>query len=352
MNALWERIRLFAQEQLSRLQVKSAERRLRETQVHLAIERVVDQANPRIRALPGYRRKLFDAVSRSLDHCMDLTGRIPGPVLLNRETWSTDPLINALFGSHDRMRWVLTSPGVRAYIKETGLESSDCYAVLSAFPETRNQLGMEVLGDTLQRDVKQTTVSFAAHEVGLAGPDPQSVRASAAQAAMDILVGVAVKDIAAQEEQIAEFEDRLRIVRIKRKSLSPGARGMDFLSAGSQSHLAEYEAMGKRIQELEKDLADARQGLSTLDDYLDRLDALLQHPERHIGAKLERVRLDRMNVIRAQSETGSREGTELEFLRGYRDDKPGRVLLLVRFSRSEIIPESERLAKIERYANA
>lgn len=351
MSQFFELIGHYIREQWSRLKVRSAEEKRLEDEVHRAIERVVDQSDPRIRGIMGYRHKLFDSVATSLRACSALAARIPGPVQVDPRTWATDPLINALFGSVERMRWVLSSPEVRQYVKDTALQTEDCFAFLLALPQVRTQLGMELLGDAVQRDVRQTTVSFANQEVVLPGPDADTVRRLAAGAIMDTLVGLAVAEITAQEERIAELEERLRIVRLKQKVLRPRAQGVDFVSEGGGSHLADYNALGKRILELEKDLAEARKGLSTVDDYLDRLNAELRHPEQLGGAKLERIRLDRMNVVREETADGD-DAVELEFLRGYRRGQPGRVLLLIRFPRSELIADQERLAAIEHYVNA
>lgn len=351
MPGIWDNIRLFAEGQRSRLTVKSAHTRLHESQVKRAIERVVDAANPRLRALPGYGRKLFDAVARSLEYCAELTERIPGPVTLERESWSQDPAVNALFASHDRLRRCITSPAVRAYVKETALETGDCFGILLAMPEVRTQLGTELFGDAIQRDVRQTVVSFADHELLLPAADPGHVREQIKDAILDVLVEIATRDIAEQEGRIAELENRLRIVRIKQKAVSPMGRGIDFLGSDSGTRLADYEAASGRIRELERDLADARVGLTSLDDYLERLKVTLLHPERHLSIKVERTRLDRMNVVRTEGEDGAGGGTEIELARGYRGDRAGRVLLLVRFPRAELIPDRDRLAELERYAN-
>lgn len=347
MNDLFGQVRLFAREQWSRIKVQAAARRLREREVNLTVERLVDRANPRLRALPGYRRKLFEAVAGCLDYCSDLAQRIPGPLTLDRPNWGTDPLLNALFGDWERIRQVLTCPAVRDYAKQTDLQGGDCYGVLAALPLTRNQLGIELVGDDLHRDVQQTVMTFVNHEVVLPGPDEASVRAQSAQAIMDNLIVVAVQEIAVQEERIAELAERLRVVQIKRRSVTPAGRGLDFLHDGSLSHLAEYDALGKRMEELEQELAQARVGLATLDDHLDRLNAILVQPALYIGARPELVRLDRMNVVRES--TDDRESREIELLRGYRSDRPGRVLVLIRFKREDLIPERERLAEIERF---
>jgi hypothetical protein len=352
MPGIWASIGLFIEERRSRLAVSSDSKRLHDAEVQRAIERVVDAANPRVRALPGYRRKLFDAVARSLDYCGELAERIPGPVTLDRESWMNDPLVNALFASRERMRWCITSPAVRTYVKKTALETGDCYGILVAMPEVRTQMGMELRGDAIQRDVSQKVVSFVGHELLLPAADPEGVRAQIREAILDILVEIAVQDIAEQEGRIAELEDRLRIVRIKQKAISPTGRGIDFLGTGTESRMAEYEAASRRIRELEQDLVETRKGLATLDDYLERLTSLLMHPESQVDIRPERVRLDRMNVVREEGGDAAEGGVELELTRGHRGERAGRVLLLVRFARAELIPEQERLAEVERYVNA
>jgi polyhydroxyalkanoate synthesis regulator phasin len=349
---IWDRIGTLVRDRLSAWRIQGEAHRARRREVEQAIERVVDHSNPRIRALSGYRRKLYDPVSRCLDYCAELVGRMPGPVVLDRETWASDPLVNSLFGSVDSLRRAITGPQVRRYLRETALGTGDCCAVMLLVPLVRTQLGMDLRGDTVQRDVKQTTVSFTDPETVLPAADPDAVRHQAAETLMDTLVGVVVKDIAEQEGRIAELEDRIRIVKIKQKALAPHGHAMNILGEDLGPRMAEVDALAKRVEELEKELAEARVGLATLDDYLERLSALLAHPEVHVDARLERVRLDRMNVVRYVGDDDPEDGIELEFLRAYRDGKPGRVVLLVRFPRAEVIPDSELVAEAERYVNA
>lgn len=350
MNDLWGQVKGLVRAGWSQRRTRGEARRQREALVHQAIERLVERTDPRLRALPGYRRKLFAAVDGCLVYCTELAGRIPGPLTLDRPNWGTDPVLNALFGDWERVRQVLSGPAVRAYVKATALETADCYAVLAALPMEIDRLGMELVGDDVQRDVRQKVLTFANHEVGLPGPDESSVRAQAVQAVMDNLVVVAAAEIGGQEERIADLEERLRMVRIKRKSMSPGlGGGLDFLHDDTAGHLAESQALERRAVELEQELAGARTGLATLDDYLVRLNAILTEPQRHLGARPERYRLDRMNLGREGADAGG-ESRVVELLRGYRSDRPGRVLVLIRFRREDLIPDRERLAEIERYA--
>ncbi|WP_295441338.1 hypothetical protein [uncultured Thiodictyon sp.] len=351
MSSLWQDLGHVVQEHWSRQRLRVAQRRLREDTIRLAIERAVDQANPRIRGLNGYRNRLHDTVAGCLDYCEELAWRIPGPVTVSPKTWSSDPLLRALFSDPSRIRWELASSDCRDYMERTALKTSDCYAILLAQPAFRKQLGMDLSGETLQRDIAQTTLSFENIEVVLCAGSPEAVRTRTAQAIMDALVGFAAQEIGRQEARISELEDGLRIMRIKQKVLSPATHGLEILRDGGSAHTTEYLITGRQVHELERELAEAHQGLTTLNDYLERLAALLEHPTALIAARPERVRLDRLNIVRPDRK-GASDTTEIEFMRAYRGERAGRMVLMVRFARADLITDQERERQAERYVNA
>jgi hypothetical protein len=350
MSNLPQDLKHLVHEQWLRLRVRGAEQRLRERAIRRAIERAVSQANPRIRGLIGYRDRLHDAVAHCLDYCDELARQIPGPVTVNRQTWSQVPLLSAMFGDPERIRWALSSSDCRDYLGRTPLKTDDCYAILLALPVFRKQLGMELSGETIQRDISQTTLSFEHIDVVLCSGDPERVRIKAAQGIMDALVGFAARTIGRQQERIDELAERLRIARIKQKVLSPTTHGLEILRDGGTAHTPQFQIIGRQIKELEKEFAEAHQGLSTLNDYLDRLIALLQQPETLVAARFERVRLDRMNVVRPEREHHG-QSTEIEFLRTYSGERAGRIGLMVRFPRNELATEQEWMAQAERHVN-
>jgi len=323
---------------------RSAERRRHEREVNRAVEGVIDQADPRLRAVSRYRKRLFPVVEQALAYTKDLAQRVPGPIRLDRQTWAEDPTVNALFGSKERMRWVLTGPEVRRFVKDHPL-GGDCYGVLAAMPETRKQLGMELMGDAVRGDVRQTTVSFSNHQVGLLGESEEAVRQGLAAAALDLMVGLANHEINERESRIAELEDRLRITRLKRKVEDARSRGAAFILDASDEHLKELQTLDARAAELERDLAEAKKGFVTLDDHLQRLVEWLESPEKLLGVEEERIRLDRMNVVREDRATG----VELSFTRVRRGENLARVVTLISFPRSELLDDAERLREVERY---
>ena len=346
MKELWNQLARVIETQWSRFKVRNADQRRHESEIKQAVERVVDQINPRLRAIGGYRNKLFPVVERARAYAGELCVQVPGPVLVNRRTWSSDPIVNALFGSVERIRWILSGPEVRRYLKQYPL-GGDCYAILAAYPNHRRQLGVALVGETLRKDVRQTAVSFSDHEVAVVGESEEEVREALAGEALDLWVGLAAQDILEQESRIAEIEERLRIVRIKLRAADTRSRGARILLDDNADRLGERDRLAARRAELEKDLVRERRGLLTLDDYLDRLVELLAHPEAHLGLERETVRLDRMNIVRKDGD--ERAGREIEFTRVRRGDQPARVVAIIRFARSEVLEDAERLRAVERY---
>jgi hypothetical protein len=346
MKDLWQRFIRFTQTQWSGLKLRNLEQRRREKEVNQAVERVVDQVNPHLRAVGSYRKKLFPVVEHVQKYLRSLAIQVPGPVLINRQTWSSDPFVNALFGSIDRMRRILSGPEVRSYLKRHPL-GGDCFAIIAAHPDVKHQLGIELVGETLQRDVRQTAVSFRDHEVAVVSETEEKVRQELARGVLELLVSIAAQDILEQESRIAEIEERLRIVRLKLKVAEISLHGAGLLLDDNPDHGKERDTLAARVDELEKDLERERRGMTTLDDYLNRLVGLMAHPETHLGLERVKVHLDRMNILRQDGGEGG--GTEIEFVRGRRGNKLARVISIIRFPRSEVLEETDRLQEAARY---
>ena len=330
----------------SRLRVGAAERRVHRTEVELAIERLVDQANPALRGLSRYRRRLFPVAERLLAYSHQLVGQIPGPVLVNAEQWSADPLVNALFGNIERIRQVVSGPAVRAWAKvHPDAQTTELYALLVAVPEERAVLGTELVGDHVQRDVRQETLGFRDHALHAVGDSMEAVRAALVQQAAALIASIAIAGLVEQEERIAALEQALTMLRLKLKVVNPRAEGLDLLLQGSSLHLQEQARLNARIAETERELADARGGLGNIDEYLERLIGLLSHPEQDITLEPMNRWLDRMNIVRT---TGAENAREVCLMRARRRDQPGRIAQFIRFPRDLIMSVDERLAQVER----
>lgn len=345
MNNIWKRAALWVEEQWTRLRVRDARRKLHISRVHRAIERVVDASNPQLRGLMGYRKRLFPVTEHLLRFADGIAAQIPGPARLSSKTWSQDPLLSTLFGAADRVRILLADPDVRAFIRKNPLHDGDIYGVLAAEPATREQLGMELMHGAVRKDVRQTTLAFKDHDLGIVAASEEEVRAGIASYVLEMIVGLAVAKFAQREEQIEGLSQAAKMLKLKRKVITPKVRGGDFMLESSGEHVRQLESLEARIRETEAELSEARKGMETLDDQLDRLIEGLTDPEKELGLETVKIRVDAMNVVHDEHAT---DVPEIEYVRGRRPDRPGRVLQLIRFDRSEVMDEKDRLGQMDR----
>ena len=134
------------QEQLRERRAVKAIAEAKEQRLLAAIEQVVDQIEPRIRGISGYRRKMRPAVQRTLEFATEICDRIPGPIEVSRKTWSSDPMVKAFFaGTEDLRRVFSNSDDIReVFTSHPASEQMQCYAVLSM--ERREKTVLDHLG--------------------------------------------------------------------------------------------------------------------------------------------------------------------------------------------------------------
>ena len=330
----------------SRRKVRGAQRRLHQSAVQLACERIVSQTNPALRGLPGYRRRLLPVAEGILAHGEALLRAIPGPIDLDPAAWAADPLVNALFADTRRLRQVVSGRAVQRWLRANPSHRGDLYGLLLAMPQERAQLGMELVGDLVQRDVKQTTLSFAETEIAAVADGMDSLRAALVQPLTDLFVSIARDRLADREERIQTLQEALAMLRAKQRALlSPRVGNARFALGGGSLPAGDQHRLEADIEETERDLADARRGLANIQDYLVSIIGELDHPERELQLEAMDLWLDRMNVIRDRHTEGARE---IRLVRARRPHRPGRVAQYVRFPRSLVQDIDERLADIQR----
>ena len=329
-------------ESRSQRQAARAVARAREEEVLAAVEHVVDEVNPKLRAIGSYRKKLKQAVERALDYCAEVVASIPGPVEVNRTAWSKDPMVRAFFSGIEDMRDVLSSNReVRDFFDGPGASGQQhCYALLNMQRSERTVTGVEGSGDIIKRDVLQTSVSFRDHRVVKPGPSESQLRQELETRAFEVLVAYVLERITmliACRESLKEkqllLDMQLRHAQVKKASLSP-------LLEGGGNKAADIEALQQRQQHMTQELEQAGAKLTTLDDYIDRISEVLGNPERHFRVNRISMRLSQMNIKRDEKSAGS--GHDLEFTEALLGEQLQRILLIIKFPRDELLERERR----------
>jgi len=311
--------------------------RAREEEVLAAIEHLVDEINPKLRAVISYRKKLKPAVERALVYNAKIVAAVPGPVEVNKKAWGSDPMVRAFFTGVEDMRHVLSRNNeVQQYFEDSAASGQQyCYALLNMQRSERTVLGVESSGDIIKRDVMQTSVSFKDHKVVKPGPSESQLREDLEKRAFEVLVAYVLERITglivdkhSLKEKRLLLDMQLRLAQVKKAGLSPLLEDRE---AGEE----DLEALEQRQQHMAQESEQADTKLTTLDDYIDRITEVLGNPEKHFRVEHISMRLSKMNIKLDEKSAGP--GAELELTEALLGDKLRRILLIIKFPRDELL---------------
>lgn len=313
--------------------------------VDAAIERALDGTDPRLRILPGYRKRLRPFVIHALDHVVRLVEGLPSPIELSRKGYSADPRLSACFASADHLTEVVNADrALSDFLASTEAGVAErIIALLVTVKQERKVLGVALEGEILKRDVPQITVSFANHRVVDPATTYEETRRLLKRRAFDHLLGIALGRIAPARRERAGLEQQRALLRRKLMTLRSGRWGFNEARGKTVIDVAEIEAQLAGIEERLQGLgADA----GVLQFHLDMLSEVLSRAEQQLWATPIILILDRMNIKRDQARDNALE-IGLEELHS----ASGRtaILLPVVVPRSELRPRTDLLVEAQRY---
>jgi hypothetical protein len=294
----------------------------------------VDTIDPRLRAVPHYKRRLRSAVATSLSYASDLIQNIPGPLEVCRRAFTTDPQVRAFFVSVDHMQEVFgDSQEVRTFFEHPlNAGQQACYAFMVMNRRDSHTLGVELEGDCLRREVAQTRVSFTNHRVVKPTGSEAAVRHQLCERALRNLIGEALGYIASRQNHRYALAARRTELRTKRKRREVRFHALQGLHADCEQD-AECHALDLELAEVQRALDASAARLTTLDDTLEQLCVVLHHPSEHCRLERRSVRVDNLGV--QVDEQSSRSGHDVS----YADIHVGpveRAGVIVRYPRAEL----------------
>ncbi len=162
-------LRSFFQEQLEQLrrlvdnhQDQKLKQQQEKASLQDAIETLVDGTDSRIRGIGSYQKQLRNSASRLLHHINTLVDNMPPPVLVNKTTLITDPLVSAFFENREIMQDTFSlNSNIQAFFNAPENKDKDeVFALLYVTRREKNILGAELKNDLVLKEVQQTHVSF------------------------------------------------------------------------------------------------------------------------------------------------------------------------------------------------
>ena len=158
-------------------QRERARQRLLETR---QIESVVDGTNGSMRALSHYKEQLRASVRVLIDYVENLVERLPAPLHVSAGQFAADPQVKGIFARKQAIFEIFgRSDELREFFAaEENSQLQQAYAILFMQRQEKSVLGMELRGETIVRDVRQTRLNFAGHQIKTPCGSEQELRAA------------------------------------------------------------------------------------------------------------------------------------------------------------------------------
>ena len=299
------------------------------TRLNQAIEYVVNETSGRLRVVRSYSRRLRGPVSTAFKYIDELVEQVPGVFSCERSTFVEDPRVHSLFVNPLHLQETFSqSKEVRELFDENG-DVNQCFALLCMHLDERQQFGMALTGDSVRKDVLQTTYSFSDHQVVTPGSTEVDARCALKCCIFKSLVDFIRTESTDARKQTTDLEIRRNALHARKMRL--GNR----ISDSSRNKLE------KQIDAIEAELDNLELRISSAEDYFKYVAEVLNHPERFLFGRTYDIYIDRMGV---QQETGTEgSGYKLSLAEIQIAHQQPRVAALVSFPRKELLPKKDLL---------
>jgi hypothetical protein len=205
--------------------------------------------------------------------------------------------------------------------------SAECCVLLCMHKEEKQTIGAALVGDAVQREVLQTAVNFVGHRVYAPGIDEADARQGLKCCIINALLKHIQQSANNAKRRVLDLENRLRMLRSQLPE-SPWGEDSDTRDT----------AIAMQIQDIESSLAQTDLRFCTLEDYLHFACNILSNPSGFISSSVVHLRLNQMSI---KVDDPNAPGKDLLVSEILITSQEPRIAALVRFPRSELLPQSE-----------
>jgi hypothetical protein len=265
-----------------------------------AIERAVSTVEPLLKQMRGYPGYYREPVAAALAYAQGLASRVPGPVMVDRESYAKDAFVHVLFPDADFVEEAICSSSAMQDYFRNFPAADELYALMGMRRFEKSMVGMELSGQTIQHDVVQRVVYFTSHTLENAAPSEQQARSLVAASFLDSLVGKVKERVAERKrsKQSKQLEKDLLMARI---------------------HAAPAQERPLLKNELARLMDSIQSSTSSLElsHYAEDFEAVLLDPGQYLRLEQRPLILDSMGIRRERDGASGGEALMFYELIGY-----------------------------------
>ncbi|QKS30728.1 MAG: hypothetical protein FAZ92_01237 [Accumulibacter sp.] len=315
--------------------------------IETRIEQVVGIVNPRLKLVPGYRRRLAPAVEQAVLYCRKIEAQIPRAIEASAALWADNPVLRAVFASARDVPAVFSRSRAVQDFFDQAADADHVWAALRFIRCEEQRVVVATSGDVVQRDVVRTAVSCGDKKVVLPSGCEEEARLEIRRRAFRFLANEALRQIASAAVISNDLATQ-RSILLDRLMILKGQR------AGLETVVGHGGRREVQIEEVEASLSRNEQALAAcsiagnaLEHAIERIQHVLMHGADHLHIETARLRLDQMNLVvpEGSDEAAVDIALPLVVVRS----APVISLLPCRFPRRELIRRRTLLSDAQRW---
>jgi len=296
-----------------------------------AIDITINGTDPRLAQIRGYKKKLKNSVKIALRHIDKIVEDMHPPLEINRRQYAADPQVHAFFGSASDIEDIFRRDrGIKEFLYRSVSNNEFLYLGMAMRMSTKNVLARKLVRGIEKKDVKRTAVNFSEHRLVEPCDSEQDLRSKIKERVFMTLIQACLIRLVSIKDQKHELEEQRSLLKAKLRNYKNQALGLEPVSRSSVDDKISFEGLKSELTEIESALKHISTNIVTLDQYLDVINEVMEHPTNYLKAENSSIRVTRMN-----------------FTTSLKEEDPGNDIVFTDFQANENNVVG-RLAKISR----
>lgn len=310
--------------------------RLSDEMTRRAIDKAVTLTNPRLKIVRSYQERLAPAVETSIRYLREKMLELPPAIRISEANWASEHVLRAFFASAAEIPAALRQSRNLRTLFDKFPDLDEACLVLGMTYNEQQSYGMSLQGDIVQRDVAQTVVDFSVPRTRICGHSDEEVRHLLGTQSFEYLVAQSMIEIGEAQSERQELEETRALIRFRLRLLQQQGPGLGTVFDAAPPVRDEQQKLEAELLENERQMEELGGSQSTLEEELDCLRDVLEHPESYIRFERKKLRLSTLNVILDDASTDVSSEVEFSLVNLDGVPKVRRAFVLGRLARSEL----------------
>jgi len=309
--------------------------------VNSAIDHLVDEIDPNMRFVIGYKKKLAETVESVLDYIDGLVEEIPGPIEFNKKAFGSDPLVNALFASASDLQNAFSqSEALRAFFEDSiNVNVDEGFALMCMEKAEHSGFGMELEGDFIKKDVPQVSVNFSGHNILSPAATEKEVRGCLKQCIFDALISNTFERVMASHMREGGSDGYRKVLDRRYKANQAWGQELTDLLLSIRADAMARNGSKREVPGGQEEVDSSSGHLETPGDRLEKVKNILAHPESMIRLNHVTMNLTRLGI--KVDDNSNQPASKIELAELEINDVWHRIIVIVKYPRNELLARND-----------